>query len=254
MRKLLFLSFFVGVTSSASRGEGPTADKVKKAVARSLPYLEKEGVEWIEKRNCLSCHHVPFLLWSHNVAKAHGIPVDEKKLKEWTDWSFNSSQTNQVGYKLTEKGIEAIRAAKTVPEETLTKLKPLVDHPFRFEKEFLVELGKALPVEDVGRYRAAILKQSARPPGGDGGGLDTMGQLLLGRSELPRDYLAVTPTFIGLLQDGTGAWKAAGQLPSLKWNAAEANATTTQWMVLALARLQPTAETTAMSERALALE
>ena len=56
---------------------------VRKADARSLPYLEKEGVAWIEKRNCLSCHHVPFLLWSHNEARARGITVDQKKLDGW---------------------------------------------------------------------------------------------------------------------------------------------------------------------------
>ena len=39
-------------------------DPARRAIERSLPYLEREGVAWIEKRACLSCHHVPFLLWS----------------------------------------------------------------------------------------------------------------------------------------------------------------------------------------------
>ena len=53
---------------------------VGKAVQRSLPYLEREGVAWIDNHNCISCHHVPFLLWSHNAAKSAGISVDEVKL------------------------------------------------------------------------------------------------------------------------------------------------------------------------------
>jgi hypothetical protein len=60
---------------------------VRAAVSRSLPYLEKEGVAWMKQLTCLSCHHVPFLLWSHRLAQAKGIPLDADKLSAWTEWA-----------------------------------------------------------------------------------------------------------------------------------------------------------------------
>ena len=66
-------------------------DRSRAAVGRSLPYLEKEGVAWIQKRDCLSCHVVTFLLWSHEAARAKGIAVDLNKLAEWSDWSRKES-------------------------------------------------------------------------------------------------------------------------------------------------------------------
>src|SRR4051812_21946385 len=105
---LLIASLIPGVTAQGGRADAPVpAAAVRKAVARSLPYLEKEGVAWIEKRNCLSCHHVPFLLWSHNEALARGIAVDREKLAGWIDWSLDSTLAQRGLFKLTEKVVAA---------------------------------------------------------------------------------------------------------------------------------------------------
>ncbi|MFO0968972.1 MAG: prenyltransferase/squalene oxidase repeat-containing protein [Gemmataceae bacterium] len=58
--------------------------KTRQAVAKSLPFLEKQGVAWMTERKCIACHHGAFLLWSHNEAKVRGIAVDEKKLAGFT--------------------------------------------------------------------------------------------------------------------------------------------------------------------------
>ena len=55
-----------------------TSDDVRAAVQRSLPFIEKIGVEWMHTRKCNSCHTVTFLVWSHNAAAAHGLDVDRK--------------------------------------------------------------------------------------------------------------------------------------------------------------------------------
>src|SRR5262245_587608 len=62
-------------------------DPARRAIERSLPYLEREGVAWIEKRACLSCHHVPFMLWSFREARDRGVAIDEKKFAGWTEWA-----------------------------------------------------------------------------------------------------------------------------------------------------------------------
>ena len=59
--------------------DAPELDRVRSAVERSLPYLEKEGVAWIQKRDCLSCHQVTFMLWAHLEAMGKGIAMDRRK-------------------------------------------------------------------------------------------------------------------------------------------------------------------------------
>jgi hypothetical protein len=156
--------------------------KARKAVERSLPFLEKEGVAWIKKNDCASCHNFAFLLWSHNAARAHGVPVDEKKLVEWTDWMVAFSQAHRVRFKLTSDSFNQLRG-DGVPPEVKAKLKRLIDKPFHTEKELLAELGQPLPSEELRRYQAAVMKRAALPKNGvdDGVGLDAFSQLLLGR-------------------------------------------------------------------------
>lgn len=68
---------------------------VRDALSRSLPYLEKEGVVWMKDRRCMSCHHVPLLLWSHRSAQAQGFTVDADKLAEWDEWTRKDSLSNR---------------------------------------------------------------------------------------------------------------------------------------------------------------
>ena len=67
-------------------------DPARRAIERSLPFLEREGVAWIEKRACLSCHHVPFLVWSFREARDRGLSVDPAKLAGWTAWARTNSE------------------------------------------------------------------------------------------------------------------------------------------------------------------
>ncbi len=60
---------------------------IRAAVRASIPYLQREGVDWIEKRGCVSCHQVPYMLWSLSAASQHGFEVDAKQLHQWQDWS-----------------------------------------------------------------------------------------------------------------------------------------------------------------------
>lgn len=73
----------------APHGEAPT---VRTAIERSLPYLERDGDGWMEGRTpvqngkgCVSCHHVPFALWSLREAQRAGIPVPEDRLGSLED-------------------------------------------------------------------------------------------------------------------------------------------------------------------------
>src|SRR4051812_17648562 len=77
-KPLLLLLILSGLGLATSRGgvPEPAAPPVRAAIERSLPFVEKIGVEWMDQHNCNSCHVVAFLVWSHNAAAAHGVSVD----------------------------------------------------------------------------------------------------------------------------------------------------------------------------------
>ena len=73
-------------TAPAAEAEGLT---VRAAIERSLPYLEADGDAWMEGKipvqdgkGCVSCHQVPFAVWSLREAKRAGIPVPEAELAD----------------------------------------------------------------------------------------------------------------------------------------------------------------------------
>jgi squalene-hopene/tetraprenyl-beta-curcumene cyclase len=160
--------------ADSSSAAGAQDEAIRLAIERGLPYLEKDGVTWIEERKCASCHQVPGMLWGFNAARRHGAAVDPDKLAEWSDWSFNFAVTN---------------------------------------------LG-----QDEQR---------------DGGGLDTMTQLIAGRDddrddETTRTRLLNLAQLIVAAQQDDGSWKPAGQLPGQTRPLDDTTQVTTAWAALAL--------------------
>ncbi len=78
------------------RAEAPVAADpaatVRAAVRKGLALLEKEGMAWHEEKGCLSCHHTPFLVWTHQEARRRGLPVDLEKLDTWAGWCADNAQ------------------------------------------------------------------------------------------------------------------------------------------------------------------
>ena len=134
---------------------------VRDAVSRSLPFLEKEGVAWMEDHGCMSCHHVPFLLWSHRSAQAQGFTVDSQKLAEWDDWIRKDSLANRRQFWLRNYDLGRPEAA-TLPQAVKDKLKPLIARPFQTEAEFLAKLTPLLTEDEMKSHRATVLKISER--------------------------------------------------------------------------------------------
>jgi squalene cyclase len=86
--------FFLTAIMLASAGLVPAQDdatrftQARKAVERSLPFLEAKGVAWMSDRGCVTCHQTTFLIWTHTEAKRRGFAVDDRKLTEWTNWAL----------------------------------------------------------------------------------------------------------------------------------------------------------------------
>lgn len=88
MNLLLVVSLFVAAPGAGSQTEA-AAESVRDALARSVPFLQREGQAWIENRQCVSCHQIPFMAWSLNEARRAGAAVEEKKLNETIAWSVD---------------------------------------------------------------------------------------------------------------------------------------------------------------------
>lgn len=226
----------VFLSSHVRAGEKmPSEADVRMTIERSLPFVEKDGLAWIKRRDCMSCHTVVFMLWAHNEAAAHGIAVDQKKLGEWTKWSIDKSLSSRVFFKLDDKTF------KSLPDALQPKLEKMYDEGFTHEKDFVAALAKNLSPEELKQHQAAIVKKASagkKVEGNDGGGLDTLAQLFLARdrkfAEKDAPFYASTAEFIVRLQEPSGMWKAGGQLPSRKWPRPTADQTTTMWTILAL--------------------
>jgi hypothetical protein len=81
MLPMLFTIAVLGQNASSAPEAPVTAPRVRQAVERSLPFLEKEGLAW-ETTKCVSCHHGPWMMWSGYEAKKRGFTVNDKSLEQ----------------------------------------------------------------------------------------------------------------------------------------------------------------------------
>ena len=161
-----------------------TPEQVRRAVERSLPFLEEEGVAWMADRRCNSCHTVTFQVWAHADAAARGLPVDRRKLEGWTRWSLADSLSDRYWFKLRPRALRELKE-DGIPESVVSRLGPIVDKTYLKEQELLSALGEALPPGDLERYGRRLVRRAALP--NNGGGPDTLAQLLLAGAPRPGD-------------------------------------------------------------------
>ena len=79
MHRFLILSLLLPVVGSANDTET--------IIRKALPYLETNGVKWMQKRKCVSCHQITSMLWGVNETARTKIGFDRKKLEEWRNWA-----------------------------------------------------------------------------------------------------------------------------------------------------------------------
>ena len=236
---------------------------VREAVSRSLHFLETDGVAWMNDRGCASCHHVPFLLWSHRAAQAHGLEVDSTKLAEWDEWTRKDSLSHRNLYRLQNYDLGKVDPAM-LPEAVKEKLKPLIEEPFKTEEAFLAKLTTVLTEDERKLYQVIVLKTAERTPYAvdrAGGGLDVLGQLLLA-NQGTTSVLAQAEFRDGLIelmnriQLEDGSWTPGPQFATMRrWPLPTANQATTMWAALALAPYETReSKRSATIEKAIAYE
>lgn len=264
MSRVFFLTLFcLGFLIAVVRAEDPAqvnAAAVRAAVSRGLPFLEEEGVAWMKIRLCMSCHHVPLLVWSHRSAQAQGFAVDSRKLAEWDEWTRKESLENRRQFWLRNYDLGKPEAA-TLPQAVKDKLKPLIARPFQTEAEYLAELMPLLTEDEMKSHRATVLKISERTLDMEdrvGGGLEALAPLLI-VSQGTASVLA-QPEFrdgvidlMSRIRLADGSWTPGVQFTGLLWTRPTANQATTMWVTLALASYDtPDPKRSASIEKALA--
>ncbi len=256
------ISFMV----AAVRADEPTQVSdvmVREAVTRSLPFLEKEGVAWMNDHGCMSCHHVPFLLWTHRTAQIHGLPVDVKKLEAWDEWTRKDSLSHRNLFRLQNYDLGKVDPLN-LPDAVKLKLAPLIERPFKTETEFLVQLTSVLTDDEMKSYQSIVLKTAERTPYNvdrAGGGLDVLGQLLIGNQGTD-SVLAQSGFRDGVIelmneiQLEDGSWTPGNQLATMRrWSLPTANQTTTIWAMLALSAYElPGSKSSAPIAKAIAYQ
>lgn len=107
----------------------------RQAIVRAIPFIEEQGVDWIEKRNCVSCHRINTMVWSLNLAREKGFVVSEE-LDKWIDWSitasFSKNDKGKIVGQLNKEGVaQLLVGLPQLSKAKRAKLAALLPHDQR---------------------------------------------------------------------------------------------------------------------------
>jgi squalene-hopene/tetraprenyl-beta-curcumene cyclase len=128
------------------------------AVRRGVSYVEQEGVAWIKKRNCVSCHQIPAMLWTLGEAHQRGFYNHPKKLADWTEWSlqwqyWNTPKDDQTEDTVAADNIDTMTSLilsypPSLPDKAKRQFARYVDHIVHFQqKDGSWKPGGQLPLQ-----------------------------------------------------------------------------------------------------------
>ncbi len=120
------LSFLLAALPAAEVAPPPhpaevSAADVRRAVERSLPFVEKSSATWRAGSKCVTCHQVPFAVWAHNEAKSRGVEVDAAKLDDLSGWAFNFCATNAEASATASTTFMVLSQTATAPSADVLK-------------------------------------------------------------------------------------------------------------------------------------
>ncbi len=223
------------VATPQLKDTSPTPADVRKAIDKSLPYIQRYSDGWIADRGCVSCHVVTFAIWSNQAAKHKGFAVNQQKLDDWLAFARSEAPDVKPTVRITKQNLADLKA-DGVAAAALAKLKPIEDERFATDALLSAKLVSLLSADEQKDQQPRIMKRLTRT--GPKQDHDTYGQLLLSGAtykSLDRDWAKKMTAAILAHQSADGLWPAGGQLPGLKRPKAESNEATTMWLLLALA-------------------
>lgn len=97
---IIFTAAILGlILSGTTRAEEVPAAKIKAAIKKSLPLLEKSAVTYTEKRSCFSCHHQAMPVLALAEAKKRGWQIGEKNLQKVLDFTADFLRRGEKNYR-----------------------------------------------------------------------------------------------------------------------------------------------------------
>lgn len=232
----------IAVALPLSADDPVTDADVRRAVSRSIAYIEDEGVAWMRQRACITCHQVPSMVWALSLAQQRSIDVDPARLATWTEWAAANVRKKAVYFRLATDSLERLRAAD-IPQDVAQRVEPLKDKNFVFDDEFRAALAEKLG--DAGAPHDETIRTTAMRTGqgGTGGGENNQytAALLAGIPDAIGDAEACRAELVaGLVktQRKDGSWPAAGQFLGQQRSKGESVEVATMWTVYALGQVR----------------
>ncbi|MBS0210768.1 MAG: hypothetical protein JSS27_17640 [Planctomycetes bacterium] len=219
-----------------------TPAQVRTAVEQSLPFIEREGLAWMQKNACISCHQVPSMVWATQSAHERGLPVDTAKLARWSEWATSNGLRRAVFFNVTGDLLKKFEDGKKFPEEVTKKLGKLKDQRFVFADDFDAALAKNLGDELLAAHGKPVTDAAAKTKQGGAGSSGDANQqtaLLLARADRaankPAEDRLELLSGMAKFQAKDGSWPIAGQFRGQQRSLDEAKVVTAMWAVWALA-------------------
>src|SRR5581483_6317998 len=75
------------------------AARVKEAVARALPLIQKGAAGHMEHRTCFACHHQALPLLALTTARSRGLAIDEEEVRKHREFIATFLAKNQENYR-----------------------------------------------------------------------------------------------------------------------------------------------------------
>jgi squalene-hopene/tetraprenyl-beta-curcumene cyclase len=251
------------VLAQPAASDTVTPAQARKVVERSLPFVREEGIQWIHRRQCHSCHHVGFMVWTLNEASQHGYTIDRQELKHWANWAVDYASYKGTIYQMKDPTFAALAKAG-FPDDKLAKLKD-IKQAFITTDAMRDELKIALPEELLNKHQDLIVKTATKNGvGGQGednvptNGPGTVASELLfaGAPSLTAGPAEATKALVERLvktQKKDGSWKHGGQFDAFKRSAKESTDAVTAWNALALIAYDAPTDAAAVKTRDQAL-
>ena len=77
-----------------ARAQQQEPRSLKQSIESAIPYIQQNAQVWIDQKKCVSCHQIPFGLWSTQVAKNAGHKIDEELFQKQSKWALEFCDSN----------------------------------------------------------------------------------------------------------------------------------------------------------------
>jgi hypothetical protein len=67
---------------------------LKQSIELAIPFVQQNAQVWIDQKKCVSCHQIPFGLWSTQVAQNAGYEIDETLFQKQSKWALEFCDSN----------------------------------------------------------------------------------------------------------------------------------------------------------------